>query len=37
VTSFLALGDCYDVFTRLVQRGELPENWESLQRELDAS
>ena len=29
--------DCYAVFTRLVQRGELPENWESLQRELDAS
>ena len=28
--------DCYAVFTRLVQRGELPENWESLQRELDA-
>ena len=28
--------DCYAVFTRLVQRGELPENWESLQRELNA-
>jgi toxin YhaV len=28
--------DCYAVFSRLVQRGELPENWESLQRELDA-
>ena len=25
--------DCYAVFTRLVQRSELPENWESLQRE----
>jgi hypothetical protein len=24
------------VFSRLVQRGELPEDWESLQRELDA-
>ena len=28
--------DCYAVFSRLVQRGELPEDWESLQRELDA-
>ena len=28
--------DCYAVFTRLVQRGELPVAWESLQRELDA-
>ncbi len=28
--------DCYAVFTRLVQRGELPDDWESLQRELDA-
>ena len=24
--------DCYAVFSRLVQRGELPEDWESLQR-----
>ncbi|MEY3930915.1 MAG: hypothetical protein RLZZ516_2625, partial [Cyanobacteriota bacterium] len=24
------------VFSRLVQRGELPDDWESLQRELDA-
>ena len=28
--------DGYAVFSRLVQRGELPEDWESLQRELDA-
>jgi toxin YhaV len=28
--------DCYAVFTRMVQRGELPEDWESLQRELDS-
>ena len=28
--------DCYDVFSHLVQRGELPEDWQSLQRELDA-
>lgn len=28
--------DCYAVFSRLVQRGELPEDWESLQRELHA-
>ena len=28
--------DCYAVFTRLVQRGALPDDWESLQRELDA-
>jgi hypothetical protein len=31
--------DCYAVyavFTRLVQRGELPDDWESLQRELAA-
>ena len=27
--------DCYAVFSRLVQRGELPEDWESLQRELE--
>ncbi len=27
--------DCYAVFSRMVQRGELPEDWESLQRELD--
>jgi len=27
---------CYAVFSRLVQRGELPEDWESLQRELEA-
>ena len=26
--------DCYAVFSRLVQRGELPEVWESLQWEL---
>ncbi|WP_201737942.1 hypothetical protein [Synechococcus sp. BS55D] len=26
--------DCYAVFSRLVQRGELQEDWESLQREL---
>ena len=29
--------DCYAVFTRMVQRGELPEDWDSLQRERDAS
>jgi len=28
--------DGYAVFSRLVQRGELPEDWENLQRELDA-
>jgi toxin YhaV len=28
--------DSYAVFSRLVQRGELPEDWESLRRELDA-
>jgi toxin YhaV len=28
--------DCYAVFTHLEQRGELPVDWESLQRELDA-
>ncbi len=28
--------DGYAVFSRLVQRGELPEDWESLQRELNA-
>jgi toxin YhaV len=27
--------DCYALFSRLVQCGELPEDWESLQRELD--
>jgi len=27
--------DCYAVFSRLVRRGELPENWASLQRELE--
>jgi toxin YhaV len=27
--------DCYAVFTRLVLRGELPDDWENLQRELD--
>lgn len=26
--------DCYEVFSRLVRRGELPDDWESLQREL---
>jgi toxin YhaV len=28
--------DCYAVFSRLVRRGELPEDWQSLQRELDS-
>jgi toxin YhaV len=28
--------DCYAMFTPLLQSGELPEHWESLQRELDA-
>jgi toxin YhaV len=28
--------DCTAVFSRLVQRGDLPEDWASLQRELDA-
>ncbi|MFN7899902.1 MAG: type II toxin-antitoxin system YhaV family toxin [Synechococcaceae cyanobacterium] len=28
--------DCYAVFSRMVQRGDLPEDWESLRRELDA-
>ena len=28
--------DCYAVFSRLVRRGELPEDWQSLQRELNA-
>jgi hypothetical protein len=28
--------DSYAVFSRLVQRGDLPEGWESLQREFDA-
>ena len=28
--------DCYAVFSRMVQRGDLPEDWDSLQRELDA-
>jgi len=28
--------DCYAVFSRLVQRGELPEDWESLERALSA-
>ncbi|MFM9088271.1 MAG: type II toxin-antitoxin system YhaV family toxin [Cyanobium sp.] len=27
--------DCYAVFSRLVRRGELPDDWESLQRELE--
>jgi toxin YhaV len=29
--------DCYAVFTLMVQSGELPEDWGSLQRESDAS
>ena len=28
--------DCYAVFSRLVKRGEMPEDWQSLQLELDA-
>jgi toxin YhaV len=28
--------DCYAVFSRMVQRGDLPEDWESLGRELHA-
>ena len=29
--------DCYAVFSRLMQRGELPEDWETLQRDLDGT
>lgn len=28
--------DCYAVFSRMVQHGDLPDDWESLQRELHA-
>lgn len=28
--------DCYSVFSQMVSRGDLPQDWESIQRELDA-
>jgi toxin YhaV len=28
--------DCYSVFSRMVRRGDLPDTWAALQRELEA-